>query len=477
MKRAVLLLAALLAVPSASSAFQAGDVPKAEVFAITVKSDGTLEAPGRKEALPLAALGAYLKEPAAGKKGPVKAVALQAGKTLDVQPVYQAALRCRAEGVPQVGVQAAGASLELQLPHWQTPATMAEQTVVVRTIREGADAGKISALSVKTDATETPVANLAALTKLLQERRAGGKLGNADCVAVSGENKLKMAAVADVVEACRAAGVTTVTLAPPHDLAPEAVATKSAPPDAAAQTQAEKDVKAYYKALYDQPAVAELARRLRQASDYCSDPAAKFVLLRESADAAARAGSLPASQDALDQLSKEFRVDVWALKLEKFKGAPGTKPVVEAALKEAGSATLQGRLDYGMRFLKIADVAAKESKDKKLIASVEERRRTFKIPKVDDLDPFAALPTIIPNQERPTKPKETKPADDAGDDPSSAFQWMIFLFGILAVLVLVIGGGVMGWHLRKGDRAVQSRLAETRKNQFNMPGDGGPPAG
>ena len=54
------------------------------------------------------------------------------------------------------------------------------------------------------------------------------------------------------------------------------------------------------------------------------------------------------------------------------------------------------------------------------------------------------------------------------DDASSQYQSMALWIVLPAVGVLCLGG-VLVWWLRRGDRAVRSRLLEARKGQFVMP--------
>jgi biopolymer transport protein ExbD len=462
------------------------DPTDTDVLYLNISGEGGIEVPGGKAPLSTPTeIGNQLKEQFATRektagRGQVKtAVVARADKNAPVMQLYRVAQLAVSAGFPKVFVQVRRKApeegrLELILPHWRRPESFADVTVHVKTIRDGVNDGKIGALIVQTDKGHTAIPNLNALQLLLKKTRAEEKLGNKDSVRISAEAVLNIASLIEVMDTCLESGFATAALGTPPDLQSDKPGIKRMAPDAASQAKAEKEIKSLYEAVYAKSEPADLAWRLRQAGEVCDDPAAKFVLLREAADAAGRAGNIPASLEALDQLSKEYNADLWGLKLEKFKNAPANKGVVEVALKQAGDASALGRLDYGVRFLKLADIAAKQTKDQNLIDLVEERRVLLKLPRVDDFDPFAALPSSGYKGERPAAPKAdaktpvTRMPDE--NDASSQYQGMVLWIVIPAIAVISLGG-VLFWWLRRGDRAVRSRVAAARQGQFALPAE------
>ncbi|OAI47583.1 hypothetical protein AYO44_01515 [Planctomycetaceae bacterium SCGC AG-212-F19] len=467
--------------------------PKAtDILVLTLNHESVIAVPGRNEPLStFAELQDYLKEQFATRQkqagaGQVKtALVVRADTKAEVMALYHVAQLGAAVGFPRVFVQVLRTPkdegrLELVVPHWRRPESFADITLLAKTIFDGVNDGNLAALIVQTDSGETAIANAEALEPYLKKQRTEGKVANPDCVRIAAEGKLHVGQLIAVLDVCLRSGFPSVTLAAPPELLAEAKAgSKRIPPGSALQAQAEKEIKAIYQALYSGKAPAELARRLRQAAEVCDEPAAKYVLLRESADAAGKAGNIVASMAALDQLTNDFTGDVWRLKLEQFKTAPGGKTTAEAALKQAGTAAALGRLDFAVRFFKLADNAAKETKDADLIQFVEERRLSLKLPRVDDLDPFAALPVTGTKTERPgtQKADAAAPAARPGEQEGSRSAWQgAFLWyvvpGIIVVIVVAAG---LAWWLRRGDKDVRSRLAAVRKGQFTLPGAEEPP--
>jgi uncharacterized protein (TIGR03067 family) len=460
------------------------DPKAADILYLSLNEQSWVEIGGGETLKTQSELRYFLKEQFAAKvrelgPGKVKTVVvLRPDKNAEVLPLYQVAQHSLAQGFPKVFVQvlrtpAEEGRLELVLPHWRRPESFADVLVLVKCIRNGTvKDGAISALIVQIGQEEMALPSVEKLEQHLKQKREKGDLVNKDSVQIVAESKLLIGPLIEVMDACLASGFPSVTVGPPPDdpFAEARPAARRPAPDAAAQAKAEKEIKTIYQALYAKPEPADLARRLRQAGDICDEPAARFVLLREAADAAGRAGDITASLDALDQLAKDYSADVWSPKLDKFKKAPANKAVVEAALRQAGNASTQGRLDYGVRFLRLAEIAANEMKDKDLIDFVEERRVSLKLPRVDDLDPFAPLPS----SGSPAKQKaEAKTASEPSTEPddSSQLQHMILWYVLPAGCTVLVLGGVLVWWLRRGDRAVQSRLAEARKGQFALPAE------
>jgi biopolymer transport protein ExbD len=91
-------------------------------------------------------------------------------------------------------------------------------TVKVRTQSDGVNDGEISALSVHNTATakEKPIdGGLAGLRRELEEMRQD--LNQKDNIKVQGDGKLKVRSLMKVMDACRKAGFSKVSMVPPED--------------------------------------------------------------------------------------------------------------------------------------------------------------------------------------------------------------------------------------------------------------------
>ena len=89
-------------------------------------------------------------------------------------------------------------------------------TVKVRTQLDGVNDGEISALFVQTiDSKEEPVNGLDGLKKYLEEKRE--TLSNKEAIKVQGDGKLKVREMLKVMDVCRQAGFTNVSMVPPED--------------------------------------------------------------------------------------------------------------------------------------------------------------------------------------------------------------------------------------------------------------------
>ncbi len=104
------------------------------------------------------------------------------------------------------------------------------------------------------------------------------------------------------------------------------------PPDAEAQSRAEKLIKEIYKAEYakaklpaDRTALAE--KLLALAHETKDDSVARFVLFREARDIAAEAGAVPASLDAIDAMSKFFDINALSMKADALALVAKTAPI------------------------------------------------------------------------------------------------------------------------------------------------------
>jgi choice-of-anchor C domain-containing protein len=123
---------------------------------------------------------------------------------------------------------------------------------------------------------------------------------------------------------------------------------------------------------------------LRQAEKTKDDSAARFVLLREAANVAARAGDFDAACRALEVLEKEFAVDGVSLRVTALGAAAleakttlAQKAVVEAGLDLLNEAVAAESFEAGRDALKLAQAAAGEAKSLALTGRVKSRREEF----------------------------------------------------------------------------------------------------
>ena len=97
------------------------------------------------------------------------------------------------------------------------PEFPSDLTVKVRTQLDGVNDGEISSIFVRNpEGKEDPVDNVAGLKKFLMEKRES--LTNKNAIKVQGDGKLKVRNVLKVMDACRQAGFSNVSFAPPDDL-------------------------------------------------------------------------------------------------------------------------------------------------------------------------------------------------------------------------------------------------------------------
>ena len=92
-------------------------------------------------------------------------------------------------------------------------------TVKVRTQLDGTNDGAISALAIRSlDGKETPVdGGLDGLQKRLAAMREDGAVQQKSNIKVQGDGKLKVRALMEVMDACRLAGFSNVSMVPPED--------------------------------------------------------------------------------------------------------------------------------------------------------------------------------------------------------------------------------------------------------------------
>jgi hypothetical protein len=158
-------------------------------------------------------------------------------------------------------------------------------------------------------------------------------------------------------------------------LAQEEAAAKRAPvPDAAAQKESEKTLKAAFKDDYAKRAPADLqalARKLlengRKAEGGSPD---RYVLLREARDLASQNGDLDTAFAAITALAQAFEIDGVAMKtaLLAKSGNPSRQPDLAWTLSKAYLSTLQdavaaGQYDVAAGLVSKAEAAARGTYD------------------------------------------------------------------------------------------------------------------
>lgn len=158
-------------------------------------------------------------------------------------------------------------------------------------------------------------------------------------------------------------------------------------PEAAALARAEAFVKRIYRADYGK-AGADAAYRLaikliNQAVQTSDDPAARFVLYRESAELAAKAGDFIGALSVIDELGQAFETDVAGLKVRMLKAveaAPGgaKKILGEAALATVPDVLASSNPAAAQELIALAEAVADRLNNGDLKARSEDRRTEVK---------------------------------------------------------------------------------------------------
>jgi hypothetical protein len=157
-------------------------------------------------------------------------------------------------------------------------------------------------------------------------------------------------------------------------------------PEAEAQAKAEKLIKDLFKADYAKRRPADLQdlanKLLQQAGETMDDPTARFVLLREARDLAARAGDAELALKAADELVKNYAVDAGEMKaavLEKVQpltaGTQANQALAEDALSATTEAVDADNYAAALRLLKVAQTAAQKARSIGLAAQVQGRHK------------------------------------------------------------------------------------------------------
>jgi hypothetical protein len=172
-----------------------------------------------------------------------------------------------------------------------------------------------------------------------------------------------------------------LTLRPPRPLVPL--------PEAAQQARAEENLKALFKKDYERTRTADrlaLAEKLFDtALDTADDAPARFVLLREARDLAARAGDAPMALKAVGEIARGFVIDRLAMTETTLTTAateaytPAThRAMAESVLGVLDDALLANDFARALRLLALADAAAHKVLSLPLQEEVRGRVRTVR---------------------------------------------------------------------------------------------------
>lgn len=172
----------------------------------------------------------------------------------------------------------------------------------------------------------------------------------------------------------------------PEPKAPVRVKAKHPIPDVVKQAEAEKLVRETYAEDYAllkrKPAeYVTLANKfMHEAGETDDNPTVQYILFREAGEFAARGGDLDLVMTGIDEVAARFAVNPVELKAASLaRAAQGTiSPVLarttaEIALELAGEALDEDNYQIVLRFLEIAETAAKKAISPALLAHVQKR--------------------------------------------------------------------------------------------------------
>jgi hypothetical protein len=168
----------------------------------------------------------------------------------------------------------------------------------------------------------------------------------------------------------------SVKIAPPMKPAPAPI------PDPARQREVEKAIKDVFKTEYAKkapPDVQAFARKLlQQALETQDDPAARFVLLRESRDLATQCGDLETALAAISATGQWFQFDAVGAKTAaltkaaaSLRGPEGALMLTKAYLQIVEEATAAAQYDAAAAAGVKAEASAKTINDPSLLAKVQ----------------------------------------------------------------------------------------------------------
>jgi tetratricopeptide (TPR) repeat protein len=193
-------------------------------------------------------------------------------------------------------------------------------------------------------------------------------------------------------------------------------------PDPDQQREAEKLIREIYAADYARKKPAEMValagKLLQEGSNSKESPAAQYVLFREAADLAGRAGDFLVALRAIDQLSQWFSVNLLEMKLACLGNAvqipqmPAVcRTIAEASLHLVDDAVDEDNYPAAIRLLEIADGAGKRSNSPVLLQRIQARNREV----AETAKAFLAARAAAAMLEK------------VPDDPDASQQWGRFL--------------------------------------------------
>lgn len=161
---------------------------------------------------------------------------------------------------------------------------------------------------------------------------------------------------------------------------------KTPAPDAAAQKEAEKEIRDVFKEEYAKRGAPErlaLARKLLDQGLQTKDKAnSRFVLFREAQELAAQAGNIEVAFRAIRELSSEFQVDATAMKnqalaaaMQNAKAPEEFKALAEASIVNAEEAIAADEFDGAAKALNSASTLAKKAKEMALISRIDAKSK------------------------------------------------------------------------------------------------------
>jgi hypothetical protein len=157
-------------------------------------------------------------------------------------------------------------------------------------------------------------------------------------------------------------------------------------------SKAEALVRDLFKAEYARTKTSDrlalAAKLLEQAKETKEEPAARYVLLREARDIAARAGDVTVAMDAADEIAGAYQVNTAAMRaatadrlVSVITTTTAATTLTDILLASAAEARSTDDFDGELALLKVADSAALKTRSVSLMSTVRARRKaaeTFK---------------------------------------------------------------------------------------------------
>jgi WD40 repeat protein/serine/threonine protein kinase len=153
-------------------------------------------------------------------------------------------------------------------------------------------------------------------------------------------------------------------------------------PDEAKQAEAEKLIKELFKEDYAKRRAADrlalAAKLLQKAVETRDDPAARYVLLRETRDLAATAGDVPTVVMAVEEMARAYAVDGPEVKLAALSKASQSattsaahQAVVEAVFNLLGEPLAADHFEPAGRLIALAESSARKAGNPGLVSRVD----------------------------------------------------------------------------------------------------------